>query len=263
MLEPITNQELLNAIERAKKSAGVMPEKTSTHPKPQSANLVQAGLDNVDCPICGNTGTIPFKDENGCDWGRDCECMKRRVALRNIANSNMVDELKMYNFGNYETPNDETKRIKQKAMLFVNNDAKGFLIAGQSGAGKTHICSAMCGAFLEKEIETKYFKWRKDAPRLKAMVNDSKEYNEEINRLHNVPILYIDDFWKGNITDGDINLAFTIINDRYTRPHSKTIISTELTAAELVEVDEAVGGRILEMSKGFTIKAPNLNWRIE
>lgn len=240
-----------------------MPEETSTRSKPQSANLVQAGLDNVDCPICGNTGNIAFKDENGCDWGKECECMERRRALRNIANSNMVDELKMYNFGNYETPNEETKRIKQKAMLFVNNDAKGFLIAGQSGAGKTHICSAMCGAFLEKEIETKYFKWRKDAPRLKAMVNDSKEYNEEINRLHNVPVLYIDDFWKGNITDADINLAFTIINDRYTRQHSKTIISTELTASELVEVDEAVGGRILEMSKGFIIKAPNLNWRIE
>lgn len=240
-----------------------MPEETSTHPKPQSSTLVQAGLDNVDCPICGNTGYIRFKDENGCDWGKDCECMERRRKLRNIANSNMVDELLMYNFGNYETPNEETKKIKQRAMMFVNNDAKGFLIAGQSGAGKTHICSAMCGALLEKEIETKYFRWRKDGPRLKAMVNDGKEYNEEINILHNVPVLYIDDLWKGNITDADINLAFTIINDRYTRPHSKTIVSTELSAAELVEVDEAVGGRILEMSKGFIIKAPNLNWRIE
>ena len=240
-----------------------MPEETSMMHKPQSPTLVYAGLDNVDCPICGNTGNIYYKDENGYEWGKKCECMKRRWALKKIANSNMVDEIKMYNFDNYETPTSETKAVKQRAKMFVESDAKGFLIAGQSGSGKTHICSAMCGKLLEKEIETKYFKWRKDAPRLKAMVNDSKEYNEEINRLHNVPVLYIDDFWKGNITDADINLAFTIINDRYTRPHSKTIISTELSPAELVKTDEAIGGRILEMSKGYIVKPPKLNWRLK
>ena len=266
MLEPITNQDLLSVIEKARKSLGSTPTETSSQTKEQSGFLKAHGLDNVDCPICGNVGQIYWKDEDGITIHyKDCECMKRRVSLRNISNSKMEDDVRTCNFNNFQTPDDDTKRVKQKALTFVNSDARGFLIAGQSGSGKTHLCSAICGAFLKKDIEAVKFKWREHGTELKTMITDSEEYRQRINKLNNVPVLYIDDFWKGTISDADINLAFTIINGRYTRkrPIYKTIISTELMPKELVEVDEAIGGRILELAKGFVIQAPKTNWRIK
>lgn len=233
-----------------------MPEETSIQNRPQAANLVNCGLDNVNCPICGNTGYV-------LPSGQPCECMKKRRSLRTLKQSGMSENIERCSFDNYKTPNAQTKKVKEKAMSFVTSDARGFLITGQSGAGKTHICSAICRYFHEKNYMFRYIVWRNTATELKSMVNDTKEYREAINQLRNVPILYIDDFLKGTISDADINLAFTIINDRYNRKDSKTIISTELSANKLVEIDEAVGGRILEMSKGFIVQAPTKNWRIE
>lgn len=233
-----------------------MPEETSIQNRPQAANLVNCGLDNVNCPICGNTGYV-------LPSGQPCECMKKRRSLRTLKQSGMSENIERCSFDNYETPNAQTKKVKEKAMSFVTSDARGFLITGQSGAGKTHICSAICRYFHEKNYVFRYIVWRNTATELKSMVNDTKEYREAINQLRNVPILYIDDFLKGTISDADINLAFTIINDRYNRKDSKTIISTELSANKLVEIDEAVCGRILEMSKGFIVQAPTKNWRIE
>ncbi len=253
-------------IEKARKSLGSMPEETSSQTKEQSGFLKAHGLDNVDCPICGNVGQIYWKDEDGVTIHyKDCECKKRRFALRNIANSNMEDDVKTCSFDNFQTPDEETKKVKLKAMTFVNSDARGFLIAGQSGAGKTHLCSAICHAFLDKEIEAVKFKWREHGTELKTMITDSEEYQKKVNKLINVPVLYIDDLWKGTISDADINLAFTIFNGRYSnkRPIYKTIVSTELMPKELVEVDEAIGGRILELAKGFVIQAPKTNWRIK
>ena len=40
------------------------------------------------------------------------------------------------------------------------------------------------------------------------------------------------------------------------------IVSTELTAAQLLAADEASGGRLLEMARGFVIEAPAQNWRL-
>ena len=254
MLESI-NQDLVSAIERARKSLGSMPEETSIQNRPQAANLVNCGLDNVNCPICGNTGYV-------LPSGQPCECMKKRRSLRTLKQSGMSENIERCSFDNYETPNAQTKKVKEKAMAFVTSDARGFLITGQSGAGKTHICSAICRYFHEKNYVFRYIVWRNTATELKSMVNDTKEYREAINQLRNVPILYIDDFLKGTISDADINLAFTIINDRYNRKDSKTIISTELSANKLVEIDEAVGGRILEMSKNYIVQAPTTNWRL-
>ena len=242
-----------------------MPEETSSQSK-QSDFLKAHGLDNIDCPICGNVGQIYWKDEDGLTIHyKDCECKKKRFALRNIKNSKMEDDVKNCTFDNFKTPDDETMKVKQKALSFVNSDARGFLIAGQSGAGKTHLCSAICGYFLDKDIEAVKFKWREHGTELKTMITDSEEYQKRVNQLINVPVLYIDDLWKGKITDADINLAFTIINGRYTnkRPIYKTIVSTELMPKELIEIDEAIGGRIIEMAKGFVIQAPKTNWRIK
>lgn len=54
---------------------------------------------------------------------------------------------------------------------------------------------------------------------------------------------------NGKTTESDINIMFEIINYRYL--NSKAIIvSSELTQDRLLDFDEAVGSRIIEMCKG-------------
>ena len=229
---------------------------------PTESPLKQANLDNVDCPICGNKGYILRKDEDGIVWARDCECMKKRVSLRRIEDAGLKDLVARYTFDNYKTDTPETKAILKKAKEFLITEAPCFVIMGKTGSGKTHICTALCSKLIEDGWKTKYFLWRTDAAILKSMVNDGDRYQTEINKLRNVPVLYIDDLFKGSITEADKNLAFTILNDRYNSANKKTIISTELTVNELMQIDEAIAGRIIEQARGYVVKAPDKNWRL-
>ena len=77
--------------------------------------------------------------------------------------------------------------------------------------------------------------------------------------LKTVAVLYIDDFFKPSRdesgqkrppTAGDINIAFDILNYRYVN-NLPTIISTERTIDELLDIDEAIGSRIYQRTKGY------------
>ena len=108
----------------------------------------------------------------------------------------------------------------------------------------------------------KYMLWRSEAAELKGIVNDPA-YQDRLRTLRTVDVLYIDDFWKGTVSDADVNLAFTILNDRYNYRGKKTIISTEMSIEAILGRDEAIGGRIAERAYGFVLQAPNKNIRLE
>ena len=71
-------------------------------------------------------------------------------------------------------------------------------------------------------------------------------------------VLYIDDFLKtrhGALpTDGDINLAFEIINARYNNRALRTIFSGERGLNEIMELDEALGSRIYQRCGKYKLK---------
>jgi DNA replication protein DnaC len=151
------------------------------------------------------------------------------------------------------------------------NKVEGWLLfCGQSGSGKTHLCTAVCRHLLMAGEEVRYMPWRQDIRELKSM--ESTNQVEALKKLQTAPILFIDDLFKtGRAADGscnptaaDVNLAFDIINYRYTK-RLPTVISTERSPAELVDIDEAVGGRIVEMAQGHTYcieKKQGRNYRL-
>lgn len=226
-----------------------------------SSLLKECGLDNVDCKICGNTGYIFWNDENFVSHSKECSCMPRRRSIRRLEDSGLKKMVQRYSFDNYQTPTEKHMRIKAKAMEFVNTPAEFFFISGKPGTGKTHICTAICSWLIDADWEVRYMLWRTEAAELKAMINDREEYKKAVNKLRNAAVLYIDDFFKGTVSDADINLAFTILNDRYNTEGKKTIISSELSLKEISGYDDAVGGRIAERSRGYACGSPELNWR--
>lgn len=188
--------------------------------------------------------------------------MAKRRSLRRIRKSGMGDMFLRYTFENYETPDQARQKIKAKAEAFCESDTGWLFIAGRSGSGKTHICTAICAQMIDAGKEVYYMSWRDDSTALKANVTDAEEYEQQIRKLKSVDVLYIDDFLKGSATDADIRLAFEILNSRYIDSRLRTIISSEMDIKELLSRDEALGGRIYERSRGYVLCPPNENWRL-
>lgn len=116
-------------------------------------------------------------------------------------------------------------------------------------------------------MDTRYMLWRDVSVQAKAVVNDEEAYSKIVEPLKRVTVLYIDDLFKTGRgqapTVGDVNLAFEILNARYNDSRKITIISTELPMEELLNIDEAVGGRIYERSKGNYLDfCGRENWRL-
>lgn len=218
-------------------------------------------LGGVDCELCHNTGSVAY-EKDGIMYGRPCECMKTRRTLKAIRNSGLGDMLQRYTFDSYETPDPKRTGIKARAEKFCSAPAGWWYIGGKSGSGKTHICTAICGRLIESGNEVRYILWRDFAREMKAGVNDD-DYQTRINKLKQVKVLYIDDLFKGKITEADVNLAFELINARYNNTSLRTVISSEFTTDDLINIDEAICGRIKERAKGYEGTAPAENWRLK
>lgn len=227
---------------------------------PLAETLDDYGLGGVDCPICHNTGHLLYR-KDGCTYTKECECMAKRRFLRRVRKSGMDDMLSRYSFETYETPDKSRAAIKQSAERYCTERGGWFYIAGQSGSGKTHICTAICSSLIDKGCDVYYMAWRDESRQLKAIMN-TEELDAKMDYLKRVKALYIDDFFKGGVNDADVRLAFEIINARYNDTRLRTIISSELTLEDILNIDEALGSRIIERSRGYQGIAPKENWRL-
>ena len=144
------------------------------------------------------------------------------------------------------------------------------VILGQSGCGKTHICTALVGGFIKLGFSVRYLVWQEDSARLKAAILDGS-YATELLPYKEADVLYLDDLFKTksgflqDVSNADVKLAFELLDYRC-RNRMLTILSTEWTTAQLVEVDEALAGRIIRMARGYTIcvkKDRNKNYRLK
>ena len=240
----------------------VLTDLTYTPSRADAYNATVGSMTDVDCPICKNKGYI-VRQENGVLFSRKCKCMVDRSNLRRIERSGLSDQLTYCTFDTYETPHEWQKQALFKAKTFTEEAGKWFYIGGTSGSGKTHLCTAIAGWFIERGKETRYLQWRSDIPKLKALVNDREAYEHNFGEFATAQVLYIDDFFKGNITEADINIAYELINARYINRGGITIISSEKSLEDLLNIDEAIGGRIVERSRGYAIKTPTYNWRLK
>lgn len=231
-----------------------------------SENMQLGNLhDGIDCPDCLNRGYITVADGKHISI-QICHCMEARKSLELIDKSGLKDMLGRYTFQTWQTPFAWQRKAKELAEKYVQEKKGWFLAAGKSGSGKSHICTAICGEFLKAGMGVRYMLWRDAAVQAKAMVNTA-EYEAIMEPLKNAAVLYIDDMFKTGRgqqpTIADVNLAFELINYRYLQKDTLTLISTELTLEELLDIDEATGGRIYERSKGYRLDFRNKpNWRL-
>lgn len=238
----------------------------------EMANRTVGRLEGVDCPDCLNRGYVYFINDRGGLSQRECRCMVQRRALRHLAQSGLGNMLSRYTFERWQ----EEERWQTKALETAKRyaaDPKGwFVITGRSGTGKTHLCTAICGELLQRGLPVRYMLWRDVAVQAKAVVNDAEAYSQIVDPLKKVKVLYIDDLFKmgrsggstAKPTVGDINLAFELINARYNDSGKVTLISSEISLNDMMDIDEAIGGRIYEGAKAgaYLDLSGRQNWRL-
>lgn len=238
-------------------------------------NSLSGELTGYDCPKCKNRGHILIVDDEGHEYAKQCECIRIRQLQELAERSGLGDALTEYTFDRYEHNEPWQQLIYNSAKQFVTDDtAHCFFIGGQIGAGKSHICTAIVREFLDNGIDVQFCVWNDVVTVLKQSIMDDKEhYNEQLERLKSATVLYIDDFFKTNPTTADIDKAFQIINYRYNQARANrnkryiTIISSEKTLGELIDIDEAIASRIAELcTRQYIIKVPkdrNKNMRLK
>lgn len=241
-------------------------------------------MDGYDCKICKNKGTIAKLVENPdgtySHCFADCKCIEVRNSIMRMKRSGLKDIIKDYTFDKFDAAEPWQKSIKDAAMEYAKNPQGWFFLGGQSGAGKTHLCTAICREFLLSGKRVVYMLWRDDIVKIKNAAKGASDFDGDAGELQSLldkyktaEVLYIDDLFKtGRAADNslvkptvaDINYAFEIINYRYNNPALLTIVSSELSEDELLDIDEAIGGRIYERAKSITIgKSRDRNYRIK
>ena len=227
----------------------------------------------IHCKKCNDKGVLFTEDSKGYRFARDCIC--RRVKRWNTKNKNngMSLRLKANTFNSFMANNSNLIDAKNKAMNYARDwKGKSLLICGSVGSGKTHLGLAVVNAIAESEINGNSFYqvlpeivfYTNLIGKLKSSMSFSSQLDTDkiMNKFKNERLLMIDDFLKLEKSNVAITWLFEIINYRYING-LPTIITTEYTPKELINIDEALGSRLVEMAgKENTIIINSKNMRI-
>lgn len=233
----------------------------------------------VICEKCGDTGQIITSDDEGHVYATECSCEKVKRARRMLEKSGLARAVEAMTFGAYQAREPWQQSALQTAQDWtvevLDGKAPWLFFGGQPGSGKTHLCTAACGALLNAGIAVRYMLWVEASRQLKASANDGESFDRLIRPLIDAPVLYMDDLFKTRkgdqrsiqeaITPADIRVAFEIIDARV-RMNRPTIISTEWMLDELLAADEATFSRVNCMSEGYQVqigRGKGRNWRMK
>lgn len=222
------------------------------------------------CEICKDTGYVLSLDEKGNQEATECKCIMKKRAMRRLKKSGLLELANIYTFDKYIPTEQWQKTVINSAKDYlVNAETEWLFVAGQTGAGKTHVCTAVCLELINQGLDVRYFRWRDEGAEAKRLINDYS-YNDFMSEYLNCDVLYIDDLFKCKyneekrkypVTDGDVNLAYSMLNYRY-NARKKTIISSELTLTIIEEqADAAVAGRIQEMANKYCLNIKRDDYR--
>lgn len=222
-----------------------------------SLNQTQGTLnlsDGYSCEACNNKGLVYFVRGDEV-VARLCSCREKRRAIRAI--NELYKGGERLTINTFEIKFSWQQSIKNKALSFLSeNSDKWFFIGGQSGCGKTHICTAIAYELIERTKSVVYMRWVDRLWEIKQSIKMGS-YTDEISKYKNCDVLYIDDLFKCGTGDGvsatDLKIAFEIINHRYADRTKITVISSEYTLGELSKIDEACASRIKQRAGVYTL----------
>lgn len=234
------------------------------------ANRVYGNEGNYNCPKCLNKG-YTYEYRGGLLCSVICNCSSIRKSNRLLLESGLMESVKTHTFENFIARENWQIGIKNRCIEFTRNFKKGssLCLLGQSGAGKTHLCTAVCGELIKAGHSLRYVMWRDIVNKLQANTYNDAITSQITNSLNEMDILYIDDLFKLISPNQmqktkELEIAFKILNNAEIFNKS-VIISSECTLNELQKLDEAIAGRIIKMTTSRYLlqisRSENKNYR--
>ncbi len=206
-------------------------------------------LQEYRCNKCKDKLFILYRNEQGQTLSKQCECYNQVINEKRLERTQLANKKYEYTFENYKANEEWQKDILNKSKAYVKCPNGWFYIGGQVGSGKTHICTAVVRniAYLNN-MSFEYILFNQKMTELKQMKFEEKEkYQEILNRLIEIDILFIDDLFKFEPTKSDLDILFDIINNRYLN-NKICVISSEKFISDIYKIDSATWSRIIEKS---------------
>ena len=215
-----------------------------------NASIAEPDGTEVVCNRCNNRGTIAFLNEYEKFAVRPCKCSGTRLTMNRLQRQGLFDSAKEKTLEKFTVSTDLQRDLKHVVERYIEDvQPKWLVLSGQSGSGKTHLCTAaFVQISLHQGIDGRYLLWNSDGRRIKAASKDGDD--SLLNDFKQAGLLYIDDLFKckrgTDPSDADVRLAFELLDYRYSHK-LRTIISTEMLLNDIRDLDEAIYRRIREM----------------
>ena len=222
------------------------------------------GENNYKCNKCRD---LTFIINDGV--ATPCECRIVKEAKDILRKSGISEEFRNKRFNNFNyTIENQVYEAYKEAYMYAKNfkslekeRCNSIMFMGQVGAGKSHLSLAIANELMDNGVGVVYMSYREVITRLKQNIMDEVYYHRVMGKYKNARVLLIDDLFKGKVTESDVNIMFELLNFRYFNK-LPLIVSCEMDVGMILNVDEAIGSRLVEMCKCVELKGKKLNYRM-
>jgi len=202
--------------------------------------------------------------DNDLNLAKRCVCSEGKRYKRILEHSGISEAFRGKTLNGYKPKNKNQIDAKKTAVDYITNFETiktgmncSIAFLGQVGSGKTHLAIAIANELLKRGVGVLYMQYREAITLLKQQIRD-EEYQIQLNKYKNAPVLLIDDLFKGSTRNGQVNesevgIMFEIINHRYLK-QLPILVSGEYSIDKMIDFDEAVATRIAHMCKGRMVE---------
>lgn len=204
-----------------------------------------------------------------------CTCQKQKRLEKLFISSEITPAFKAKNFNNYDTSKIPVgKKMLYCARDYANNfseikqeENNWLVLLGEPGCGKTHLSMAVANQLIQQQVQVLYFQHVEGFSEMKDMLRGQSGIKERIDQMKRAQLLVWDDLWKQKKglepRPFEFDIVFEVLNYRY---HNllPTVTSSEKLPKELLQIDMAIGSRILERGKKHLVVVSGLenNYRL-
>ena len=221
-----------------------------------------------ECEKCQDRGYVDI-EKDGYVLIRPCECAERKRAEKLLEYAGIGDAFRECRFDRVEEWDERVTHAKRIAQKYANSffdlerDRKNSLaLLGAVGSGKTMLGMCVINQLMKHGVQARYTPFREMVGKLKSCALDEETHIRTLSRYVSPRVLFIDDIFRDAPTDADIKHTYDVINARYLAK-KPVIITSERSANELIETDEAIGSRIIEQSRDYIYEMRGqINYRL-